>query len=308
MIDNNLNKKLITISGPTASGKSKLSIDLALRLNCSIISSDSRQFYKEMNIGTAVPSKIELSKVKHYCVQHKSVINNYTINDFQIEALDIIKHELKINDHIIMVGGSGMYMDAVTHGMDTFPNISSEISKTVNSNYKLLGIKYLHDKLRELDPEYLLTVDINNHRRLIRALEVSLCSNKPYSSYLGNKKINHNFQIINTAIKSDRATLYERINNRVDEMINKGLLNEVKDLFKYKDLRSLNTVGYKELFLFLENKISLEIAINEIKKNSRRYAKRQMTWLRKKKDIVWIENNINSDDLLKIIHQSNLKY
>ncbi|MDC3265769.1 hypothetical protein OAU22_01720, partial [Flavobacteriaceae bacterium] len=147
--------------------------------NCSIISSDSRQFYKEMNIGTAVPSKIELSKVKHYCVQHKSVINNYTINDFQIEALDIIKHELKINDHIIMVGGSGMYMDAVTHGMDTFPNISSEISKTVNSNYKLLGIKYLHDKLRELDPEYLLTVDINNHRRLIRALEVSLCSNKP---------------------------------------------------------------------------------------------------------------------------------
>jgi tRNA dimethylallyltransferase len=143
---------------------------------------------------------------------------------------------------------------------------------------------------------------------LIRALEVSLCSNKPYSSYLGNKKINHNFQIINTAIKSDRATLYERINNRVDEMINKGLLNEVKDLFKYKDLRSLNTVGYKELFLFLENKISLEIAINEIKKNSRRYAKRQMTWLRKKKDIVWIENNINSDDLLKIIHQSNLKY
>ena len=207
-----------------------------------------------------------------------------------------------------MVGGSGMYMDAVTHGMDTFPNISSEVSKIVNSNYKLLGIKYLHEKLSELDPEYLLTVDINNHRRLIRALEVSLSSNKPYSSYLGNKKINHNFQIINTAIKIDRATLYERINNRVDEMINKGLLKEVKGLLKYKDLRSLNTVGYKELFLFLENKISLEIAINEIKKNSRRYAKRQMTWLRKKKDIIWIENNINSDDLLKIIHQSNLKY
>ena len=169
-------------------------------------------------------------------------------------------------------------------------------------------IKYLHEKLSELDPEYLLTVDINNHRRLIRALEVSLSSNKPYSSYLGNKKINHNFQIINTAIKIDRATLYERINNRVDEMINKGLLKEVKGLLKYKDLRSLNTVGYKELFLFLENKISLEIAINEIKKNSRRYAKRQMTWLRKKKDIVWIKNNINSDDLSKIIHQSNLKY
>ena len=185
-----MKRKLITISGPTASGKTKLSIDLALRLNCSIISSDSRQFYKEMNIGTAVPSKNELSKIKHYCVQHKSINDKYTINDFQIEALDIINHELKFNDYIIMVGGSGMYMDSVTNGMDTFPNISSKISETINSNFKLFGIKYLQDKLNELDPEYFSKVDVNNHRRLIRAIEVSMSSNKPYSSYLGNKKVN----------------------------------------------------------------------------------------------------------------------
>tara|TARA_Y100000385_G_scaffold176366_1_gene182260 strand:+ start:1350 stop:2243 length:894 start_codon:yes stop_codon:yes gene_type:complete len=297
-----LKRKLITISGPTASGKTKLSIDLALRLNCSIISSDSRQFYKEMNIGTAVPSKNELSKIKHYCVQHKSINDKYTINDFQIEALDIINHELKFNDYIIMVGGSGMYMDSVTNGMDTFPNISSKISETINSNFKLFGIKYLQDKLNELDPEYFSKVDVNNHRRLIRAIEVSMSSNKPYSSYLGNKKVNHGFQSINTAIKSDRDTLYNRINSRVDKMMNNGLLSEVKGLLEYKNLRSLNTVGYKELFLFLENKISLEFAINEIKKNSRRYAKKQMTWLRKKEDVIWIKNNINIDYFLKIIN------
>ena len=297
-----MKKKLITISGPTASGKTSLSIDLALRLNCSIISSDSRQFYKEMSIGTAVPSKTELSKVNHYCVQHKSITTNYTVNDFQIEALDIIKHELKFNDHIIMVGGSGMYMDAVTYGIDKFPSISFEVSETINSNYKLFGIKYLQDKLNELDPEYFLNVDINNHRRLIRALEVSLSSKKPYSSFLGKNKIKHNFQIINTAIECDRTQLYKRINNRVDEMINKGLLNEVKDLIDYKNLRPMNTVGYKELFLYLENKTTIERSVEEIKKNSRRFAKRQMTWLRKKDDIKWIEKNISIENFLSLMN------
>lgn len=297
-----MKKKLIIISGPTASGKTSLSIDLALRLNCSIISSDSRQFYKEMSIGTAVPSKTELSKVNHYCVQHKSITTNYTVNDFQIEALDIIAHELKFNDHIIMVGGSGMYMDAVTYGIDKFPSISSEVSETINSNYKLFGIKYLQDKLNELDPEYFLNVDINNHRRLIRALEVSLSSKKPYSSFLGKNKIKHNFQIVNTAIKCDRLQLYERINNRVDEMMNKGLLNEVKDLIDYKNLRAMNTVGYKELFLYLDNKISLKNAIIEIKKNSRRFAKRQMTWLRKKDDIKWIQKDISIENFISLMN------
>ena len=262
-----MNKKLITISGPTASGKTDLSIALALSLNCSIISSDSRQFYKEMTIGTAVPSKYELSKVKHYCIQHKSINDNYTIKDFQIEALNIIKNELKINNNIIMVGGSGMYMDALIYGLDSFPEIIPEIRAEISSQYKDLGIKYLQNKLKNLDPEYFLKVDIHNHRRLIRALEVSLSSNKPYSSFLNNRKVNHDFKIINTAINCDRDILYERINDRVDEMLHRGLLNEVKSLVKFKNLRSMNTVGYKELFHYLENKTSFDDALIEIKKN-----------------------------------------
>ena len=250
-----MKKKLITISGPTASGKTELSITLALNLNCSIISSDSRQFYKEMTIGTAVPSKYELSKVKHYCIQHKSINDNYTIKDFQIEALNIIKNELKINNNIIMVGGSGMYMDALIYGLDSFPEIIPEIRAEISSQYKDLGIKYLQNKLKNLDPEYFLKVDIHNHRRLIRALEVSLSSNKPYSSFLNNRKVNHDFKIINTAINCDRDILYERINDRVDEMLHRGLLNEVKSLVKFKNLRSMNTVGYKELFYYFHTSL-----------------------------------------------------
>ena len=303
-----MKKKLITISGPTASGKTELSITLALNLNCSIISSDSRQFYKEMTIGTAVPSKYELSKVKHYCIQHKSINDNYTIKDFQIEALNIIKNELKINNNIIMVGGSGMYMDALIYGLDSFPEIIPEIRAEISSQYKDLGIKYLQNKLKNLDPEYFLKVDIHNHRRLIRALEVSLSSNKPYSSFLNNRKVNHDFKIINTAINCDRDILYERINDRVDEMLHKGLLNEVKSLVKFKNLRSMNTVGYKELFLYLENKTSFDDAVIEIKKNSRRFAKKQMTWLRNKKDIKWIKNNIEIDDFMNLINSNSLKH
>jgi len=303
-----LKKKLITISGPTASGKTELSITLALNLNCSIISSDSRQFYKEMTIGTAVPSKYELSKVKHYCIQHKSINDNYTIKDFQIEALNIIKNELKINNNIIMVGGSGMYMDALIYGLDSFPEIIPEIRAEISSQYKDLGIKYLQNKLKNLDPEYFLKVDIHNHRRLIRALEVSLSSNKPYSSFLNNRKVNHDFKIINTAINCDRDILYERINDRVDEMLHRGLLNEVKSLVKFKNLRSMNTVGYKELFYYLENKTSFNDAVIEIKKNSRRFAKKQMTWLRNKKDIKWIKNNIEIDDFMNLINSNSLKH
>ena len=303
-----MKKKLITISGPTASGKTELSITLALNLNCSIISSDSRQFYEEMTIGTAVPSKYELSKVKHYCIQHKSINDNYTIKDFQIEALNIIKNELKINNNIIMVGGSGMYMDALIYGLDSFPEIIPEIRAEISSQYKDLGIKYLQNKLKNLDPEYFLKVDIHNHRRLIRALEVSLSSNKPYSSFLNNRKVNHDFKIINTAINCDRDILYERINDRVDEMLHRGLLNEVKSLVKFKNLRSMNTVGYKELFLYLENKTSFDDAVIEIKKNSRRFAKKQMTWLRNKKDIKWIKNNIEIDDFMNLINSNSLKH
>lgn len=291
-----MNKTLITVSGPTAIGKTKFAIDLAKFLNCEIISSDSRQFYKELSIGTAVPSKNELDAVKHHCIQHKSIQEIYTIKDFEQEALKIINNLFKKNKYVIMVGGSGLYMDAVVHGLDDLPKIDDEIRKTLNIKFKKFGIEYLKRELKKLDPKYFIKVDKNNPRRLIRALEVCLSSKKPYSSFIVGKKNNHSFNLFHIGLKLERNELYDRINSRVDQMIEKGLINEVKGLINFKNLNPLNTVGYKELFLFLDNKKTLEESTKEIKKNTRRFAKRQMTWLRKK-DILWINNTVKVEKI-----------
>ncbi len=291
-----MNKTLITVSGPTAIGKTKFAIDLAKFLNCEIISSDSRQFYKELSIGTAVPSKNELDAVKHHCIQHKSIQEIYTIKDFEQEALKIINNLFKKNKYVIMVGGSGLYMDAVVHGLDDLPKIDDEIRKTLNIKFKKFGIEYLKKELKKLDPKYFIKVDKNNPRRLIRALEVCLSSKKPYSSFIVGKKNNHSFNLFHIGLKLERNELYDRINSRVDQMIEKGLINEVKGLINFKNLNPLNTVGYKELFLFLDNKKTLEESTKEIKKNTRRFAKRQMTWLRKK-DILWISNTVKVEKI-----------
>ena len=291
-----MNKTLITVSGPTAIGKTKFAIDLAKFLNCEIISSDSRQFYKELSIGTAVPSKNELDAVKHHCIQHKSIQEIYTIKDFEQEALKIINNLFKKNKYVIMVGGSGLYMDAVVHGLDDLPKIDDEIRKTLNIKFKKFGIEYLKKELKKLDPKYFIKVDKNNPRRLIRALEVCLSSKKPYSSFIVGKKNNHSFNLFHIGLKLERNELYNRINSRVDQMIEKGLINEVKGLINFKNLNPLNTVGYKELFLFLDNKKTLEESTKEIKKNTRRFAKRQMTWLRKK-DILWISNTVKVEKI-----------
>ena len=291
-----MNKTLITVSGPTAIGKTKFAIDLAKFLNCEIISSDSRQFYKELSIGTAVPSKNELDAVKHHCIQHKSIQEIYTIKDFEQEALKIINNLFKKNKYVIMVGGSGLYMDAVVHGLDDLPKIDDEIRKTLNIKFKKFGIEYLKKELKKLDPKYFIKVDKNNPRRLIRALEVCLSSKKPYSSFIVGKKKNHSFNLFHIGLKLERNVLYDRINSRVDQMIEKGLINEVKGLINFKNLNPLNTVGYKELFLFLDNKKTLEESTKEIKKNTRRFAKKQMTWLRKK-DVLWIENTVKVEKI-----------
>jgi len=293
-------KKLITVSGPTAVGKTKFSIDLAKLLNCNIISSDSRQFYKELSIGTAVPSRKELKTVKHHCIQHKSILDTYTIKDFQKEALIIIKNEFKINDYVIMVGGSGLYMDSVINGLDNFPNINEQVRENLNLKFEEFGIEYLKKKLKKLDPVYYNNVDKQNPRRLIRALEICISSNKPYSSFIGKQKTAHEFNIFQIGLKINRELLYNKINLRVDKMIDDGLLKEVKTLINYKELNALNTLGYKELFLFLEGKITFNESIEEIKKNSRRFAKRQITWLKGKKDVVWIDNHTNPEDIKRI--------
>ena len=297
-------KKLITISGPTASGKTDLSIKLASYLECSIISCDSRQFYKEMSIGTAVPTKSKLSKIKHYCIQHKSIFDTYTVGDFRHETLLLLKKLFQNKDYVIITGGSGLYMDSIVKGIDFFPEINKNVREELNYNFNLKGIKYLQEQLSRLDPIYFSTVDINNQRRLIRALEVCISSGKPYSSFLKKRKNDYNFNIESFAIKTNRDVLYKKINTRVDKMIEAGLIDEVKKLFKHKNLNPLNTVGYKEIFEFIEKKVSLEQSIEKIKQNTRRYAKRQLTWL-KNKDYKWIDSDINLDEFINMINSNN---
>ena len=300
-----MKKKLITISGQTASGKTNLSIRLAQDLNCSIISCDSRQFYKEMSIGTAVPSKLELSKANHYFIHHKSVKDNYTVGDFQNDALKLIENLFKKDDYIILTGGSGMYMDAIVNGIDIFPKIKLGVRELLNEKHNSGGILFLINKLKELDPEYYDIVDVNNHRRLIRALEVCISTGKPYSSFLNKKNKKYDFESVNFGIKVDRELLYEKINYRVDKMISDGLIKEAKTLLNFKDLNPLNTVGYKELFEHFKGNLTKSQAIEKIKQNTRRYAKRQMTWL-KNKNLVWIENNVEIDEIKRFINSNNL--
>lgn len=300
-----MKKKLITISGQTASGKTNLSIRLAQNLNCSIISCDSRQFYKEMSIGTAVPSKLELSKANHYFIHHKSVKDNYTVGDFQNDALKLIENLFKKDDYIILTGGSGMYMDAIVNGIDKFPKIKLGVRELLNEKHNSRGILFLKNKLKELDPEYYDIVDVNNHRRLIRALEVCISTGKPYSSFLNKKNKKYDFESVNFGIKVDRELLYKKINYRVDKMISDGLIKEAKTLLNFKDLNPLNTVGYKEMFEHFKGNLTKSQAIEKIKQNTRRYAKRQMTWL-KNKNLVWIENNVEIDEIKRFINSNNL--
>ena len=284
------NKSLIYIAGPTAIGKTKISIELAKKLNTEIISCDSRQFYKELKIGTAPPTQEELREVKHHFIQNKSINEIYTVGDFEKEAINKINALFNSYDKLIMVGGSGLYADAIMFGLDKFPKIPKEIRDQVNLFYKTHGLTALQELLLEKDPKYYTRIDKNNYVRLIRALEVCIYSGKPYSSFLGKIKGNRKFISKMAIIDLPREKLYEKINKRVDFMIKMGLEKEVKNLFNYRKYPALNTVGYKELFSFFEGKIKFEEAINEIKKNTRRYAKRQITWLKKYENAMYFKN------------------
>ncbi len=278
---------LLNIVGPTAIGKTSLAIELANRFATEIISADSRQFYKEMTIGTAVPSKEELEAAKHHFIQHISIQDTYNVGDFETEALEKLDELFKERNIVIMVGGSGLYTKSVLEGLDYFPEVSSEIRKDLNLKFEKEGLTPLQNKLQELDPDYFKIVDIENPHRLIRALEVCISSKKPYSSYLNQPKKTRNFTAISIGLDADRNIIYDRINKRVDIMIKEGLMEEAKNLFPKRELNALNTVGYKELFAYLEGNQSLETAISEIKKNTRRFAKRQLTWFKKDKETNW---------------------
>lgn len=301
-------KYLITIIGPTAIGKTALSIVLANYFKCDIISCDSRQFFKEMTIGTAVPSKLELAAANHHFIQNKSILENYTVGDFEKEAIIKLDELFLTNDYAILVGGSGLYVDAILKGFDEFPEINPAIRSDINANYEKLGIGYLQQKLEVLDPDYYKTLSmenpqtLQNPQRMMRFVEVCIGSGKPYSSFLNQKKNSRHFTPILIGLEADRKIIYSRINQRVDIMMNEGLLAEAKSLFPNKELNALQTVGYRELFSYFDREISLEFAIEEIKKNTRRFSKRQITWFKRNENTKWFDFETPYEKIVEYIN------
>lgn len=291
-------KTLISIVGPTAIGKTNLAIEVAKHFQSEIISCDSRQFFKEMKIGTAVPSEEELAEVKHHFIQNISIHEKYSVGDFERDGLAFLDNYFETNDICVMVGGSGLYEKAITVGFDEFPEVDPKIREDLNNELAEFGIEKLQEELQEVDPKYFEEVDIFNKQRVTRALEIFRASGLPFSHFRNQDLDKRPFNIIKIGLELPREEMYDRINLRVDMMMNEGLLNEAKNLFPLKDLNALQTVGYRELFDFFEEKITLDFAIEEIKKNTRRFAKRQMTWFKKDETVNWFspfdqENIIN---------------
>ena len=296
-----MKKVLITIVGPTAVGKTDLAIKLANLFNTEIISADSRQFYKELNIGTAKPSKLELESNKHHLINNISINDDYNISQFQNDADKIILDVFSKNKYAILVGGSGLYIDAVLYGIDKIPKVRPSVRKKLNDEFERNGLKSLTAKLTELDPDSLKTIDINNPRRVIRALEVTISTKLPYSSFLKTKNKKSKYNEIIIGLNKERAQLHDLINARVDQMIQKGLVEEVRSLIKSRNKNALNTIGYSEIFNYLDNEYTREMAVEKIKTNSRRYAKRQLTWFNSNKSIQWFNNEYDLNEIISFI-------
>jgi tRNA dimethylallyltransferase len=301
-------KHLITIVGPTAIGKTSLSLILANQYKCEIISCDSRQFFKEMTIGTAVPTPTELAAAPHHFIQNKSIFENYTVGEFEKEAIDKIDELFLKNDYVILVGGSGLYVNAVLKGFDDFPEIDPAVREAVNAQYEKLGIVYLQEQLKALDFAYFEEITkenpqtLQNPQRMMRFVEVSIGSKKPYSSFLNQKKDERKFTPILIGLEAERSVIYSRINQRVDIMMGQGLLAEAKGLYVNKDLNALQTVGYRELFSYLDKDFTLAFAIEEIKKNTRRFAKRQLTWFKREENTKWFDFETPYDTIISYIN------
>lgn len=297
---------LICVVGPTAIGKTAIAIEIAEAFSTVILSADSRQFYKEMSIGTAVPTAEELSRIKHFFIQNKSIYDSYSVGDFEKDALELLTQLFQEHSVIVMVGGSGLYIDAVVNGLDTFPEVAPEIRKQLNKEFNENGIEPLQKELERADREYYDEVDIQNAHRIIRALEIYRGTRIPFSKFLKKKSIIRGFDTIYIGLSADREIIYDRINRRVDRMMDEGLIEEARMLETAKELNALQTVGYKELFLFFNGEISLEKAIEEIKKNTRRFAKRQGTWFRKNPDIQWFDHDSAPSEIISFIKKKTL--
>ena len=287
-MDTASNKKyLIIVTGPTAIGKTAMAIAIAKHFKCEILSADSRQFFKEMTIGTAVPSQEELAAAPHHFIHNKSIYDTYTVGDFEREAIQLLDEIYINNDFAVLAGGSGLYIDAVLKGFDDFPDIDDSVRVKLVAGYEKGGIAYLQNELKKRDPVHYNNVAKENPQRLMRALEVCIGSGKPYSSFLNLKKNSRNFIPIIIGLEAERDVMYNRINQRVDIMVNEGLIEEAKNLYPFKKLNALQTVGYREFFAYFDDEYPLNTVIEEIKKNTRRFAKRQMTWFKRNPDTAW---------------------
>ncbi len=301
---------VINIVGPTATGKTRLAVELARQLQTEIINADSRQVYKEMYIGTAIPSEEEKQNIPHHLMQHVSIRQPYTVKDFEKEALEKIESIHKKSPFVIVVGGTGLYFRALNEGLDEIPDIPSAIRHKILQEFEEKGLVWLQAEIQRKDPVYFQQADIQNPRRLLRALEVIRHTGKPFSAFRTGEKKQRNFFAVWIGLTANRELLYNRINTRVDRMMEKGLPEEVEKLYPHKHLQALQTVGYKELFAFLDKKISLEDAVENIKKNTRRYAKRQITWFKRNPAIHWLditEPDLTGKALKWIEHQQNIK-
>ena len=296
-------KTLLVVVGATGIGKTALAIQLAKHFKTEILSADSRQFYREMKIGTAVPDKEELHLATHNFIQHKSIHDTYSVGDFEREALELLDKLFKQHDVVIMVGGSGLYIDAVLYGMDSFPDIEPSIREVLNKELDQHGLEPLQQELVKVDPLYAQKVDLQNPHRVLRALEVWRAPGKAYSSFLGRKKTGRPFTSLMVGLEAAREVIYQRINARVDSMMAAGLLKEAVGLKANEHLNALQTVGYKELFQYLDGRCTLEEAVEEIKKNTRRFAKRQGTWFRKNKSIIWVPYDLSFNLIQERIEQ-----
>lgn len=298
---------LITIIGPTAIGKTALSIALAQHFGSDIISCDSRQFFKEMKIGTAVPSDEELAAAPHHFIQNKSIFESYSVGDFEQEALVKLDELFQKNNIQIMAGGSGLYVEAVLKGFDDFPDIDDSVRERINTKFDSLGIEYLQEQLQKLDSEYYQKLQtenpqtLQNPQRMKRFVEVCLGTGKPYSSFIGKRKNVRNFTPIIIGLEADREIMYDRINQRVDIMLNEGLLAETQSLYPNNQLNALQTVGYRELFDYFDGKTTLEFAIEQIKMNTRRFAKRQITWFKRTENVSWFDYLMDKKEIIKKI-------
>lgn len=288
MVELKSDKKLVVIVGPTAVGKTSLSIELARKLGCPILSSDSRQFYKEISIGTAKPSQKELEAAQHHFISCRSIQEEYTAGMFELDALDCLTEIFQDHDYCIAVGGSGLYTNALCYGIDDIPS-NKNLRDELESEWKTKGLESLQEELKEIDPVFYAEADIQNPRRVMRAIEVYRLSGKPYSAFRKSKPKKRDFEIQIIGLQQDTSILYERINQRVDEMLKDGLIEEVKSVYHLKELKALRTVGYQEIFSYLDGEYDLEKGIELVKRNSRRYARKQLSWFKRDSNVKWFE-------------------